>query len=732
MNQLNCAHEYSFSCLKFDFTASIVVFLVAIPLCLGIGLASGAPLISGILSGMIGGIVVGLISESPVSVSGPAAGMVTVVLAAITQLGSYDLFLLALVFAGCIQIIIGALRVGFIADYIPSNVIQGLLCSIGILIIVKQLPFLLMYTTENQQLLVLLKDIAENFSVPDMSNIAHHLNAGAFVIGAISIATLVYFDKTKHAILEQIPGSVVVVIVGTFLNESFEYIAPSLTQSSYELVNLPITQSIGDFISRLDTPNWQGLYNPSVYLYGFILAAVASLEALLNLEGVQKLDKDRRFTSRNRELVAQGIGNTLSGMVGGLPITSVIVRSSVNIDAGAKSKLSTIFHGVWILLVALFIPHWMNAIPLAALAAILIHVGFKLTHPKIYKEMYWQGSSRYIPFIVTIAAIILSNLLTGVIIGLIVGFFFILRDNAKIKLDIINEKYPSGEIKRLFLPQHMSFLRKASLVDELNSFPENSRLIIDARYTQYIDRDIMEVLDVFKKTQAPDKNIMLNMLGFKEHYELHDHIEFMNVTNYATQSSLTPNEVLDILKEGNKRFMEDKSINRQLSEDVKATSYTQHPIAIILGCIDSRVPVETIFDMGFGDVFVTRVAGNIANDDIIASIEFACNVAGAKLIVVLGHTYCGAIKAACDGNGGGHLNQLLDKIKPAIAAEVVTKEDRTSDNVAFMQNVTKNNVANTLNHIQQSSKVIRDLMQENKIGLVGATYDIKTGCVHFD
>ncbi len=732
MNQPNHATHYPLSNLKFDLVASIVVFLVAIPLCLGIGLASGAPLLSGILSGIIGGIIVGMISESPVSVSGPAAGMAAVVLAAITQLGSFNLFLLALVFAGAIQIIIGALRVGFIADYIPSNVIQGLLCSIGILIIIKQLPFVLTYTSENQHLLDLFKDISGNLNIPNMVNIAYHLNLGATVIGLVSLALLIYFDKTKNRFMKQIPGPVVVVIVGTFLNESFEFFAPLLTQTSYELVNLPVSHGISDFISKLDRPSWDGITNPNVYLYAFTLAAVASLEALLNLEGVQKLDKVQRYTSRNRELIAQGVGNTIAGLIGGLPITSVIVRSSVNIDSGARSKLSTILHGAWILLVALMIPHWMNAIPLAALAAILIYVGYKLTHPKIFREMYRQGASRYIPFVVTIIAIITTNLLTGVIIGLIVGFFFILRNNAQVKLDIIKEKYPSGETNRLILPQHMSFLRKASLVAELNSFPENSRLIIDARYTQYIDQDILEVLETFKNTQAPDKNIMLNMLGFKDHYDIHDHIEFLNVTNYLTQSSLTPEEVLAILKEGNKRFIEDKPISRQLSEDVKATSYTQHPIAIILGCIDSRVPVESIFDMGFGDVFVTRIAGNVVNDDIIASLEFACHYAGAKLIVVLGHTFCGAIKAACDNKDHGYLSHLLDKIKPAIVAESATHKDhRTIDNVEYMANVTRLNVENAVSQIQSDSAILSKMLKEKSIGLIGATYDIRTGIVHF-
>jgi carbonic anhydrase len=365
------------------------------------------------------------------------------------------------------------------------------------------------------------------------------------------------------------------------------------------------------------------------------------------------------------------------------------------------------------------------------LAAILIYVGYKLTKPVIYKEMFRQGASRFIPFIVTVVAIIATDLLTGIIVGLLTAFFFILKDNSHAQIDIINEIYPSGDTMRLVLPQHMSFLTKASLISELESIPDGSRLIIDARTTQYIDRDIMDVLDVFKTVQAPEKEISINMLGFKDYYEIHDQIEFLNVTTYYTQTVLTPEKVLEILKEGNNRFILDKPINRHIPQELKATSYTQHPIAIIVGCIDSRVPVESIFDMGFGDVFVSRVAGNVINDDILGSLEFACHSAGAKLIVVLGHTFCGAIKAACDNGGEGHVKHLLDKIRPAIEAENETKDDRTSDNAEFMMNVTKLNVENSLKEISSKSNILNRMIEKGEVGLVGATYDIRTGIVHF-
>ncbi len=725
--------SYPISDIKYDFMASIVVFLVAIPLCLGIALASGAPLYSGLIAGIIGGIVVGIISQSSISVSGPAAGMAAVVLTSISQLGSFNAFLLALFFAGIIQIIIGTIRAGFVADYIPSNVIQGLLCAIGILIIIKQLPFAFTYTSENNLLLDEFKDASQILNLQPLSNITDHINIGAVFITAISFALLIFFDNTKNATLKAIPGPIIVVILGALINEFYAYFFPLIAQYSHELVNIPINKDINSFINQLQLPSWERWTDINIYVYAFILAAVASLEALLNLEAVEKLDQNRKYCSRNRELIAQGVGNIASGIVGGLPITSVVVRSSVNIQAGSKSKISAIFHGIWILLVVCFIPHWINLIPLASLATILIYVGFKLTKPAIYKEMYAQGFAQFFPFLVTIIAIIFTNLLTGILIGLFISFFFILKNNSQIHLDILNEKHPRGEIKHIVLPQHLSFLSKASLVNELESIPSGTQLIVDARYTKYIDKDIQEVLNVFMHNQAPSKNIALNMLGFKDHYQIKHRRDFINVTTYDTQLALKPADVLEILKEGNKRFSNDQRINRSLLDEIKATSGTQHPLAIVIGCIDSRVPIETIFDMGVGDIFVARIAGNVIDDDILASIEFACHVSGAKLIVVLGHTMCGAIRAACKSDGGGgHLGALLNKIKHAVTLAKQVTKDTDMESKAFLKKVTHLNIQHSMSSIHKRSVILNKLAEEKQIELIGALYDVSSGMVDFD
>ncbi|KTC87214.1 bifunctional SulP family inorganic anion transporter/carbonic anhydrase [Legionella brunensis] len=723
---------YKHRFLKFDFIAAIVVFLVAIPLCLGIALASGAPLFSGILSGIVGGIVVGSISGSQVSVSGPAAGMAAVVLAAIAQLGDFNVFLLALVLAGILQIIVGSLRAGFVADYVPSNVVQGLLCAIGILLIIKQLPLAFTLSSDLAELKAHLLETTESLTFSPLYDLYSHVNEGATIISIISFAILIYADKAKLKWVQNIPAPIVVVIAGILINEIFIFFNSSLAQNNPHLVNIPQHDGFSDFLSQLEFPSWASWTNPKVYLYAFIIAIVASLESLLNVKAGEKLDTKRRYCSKDRELVAQGCGNMIAGLIGGIPVTSVIVRTSVNIQSGAKTKASTVLHGIFILLAVLLISNWLNKIPLSSLAVILIFTGYKLTKPSIYQGIYEQGMDRFIPFIATVISIVAFNLLSGILIGLAISLFYILKSNSQARLDIIKEIYPTGITSRLVLPQQITFLNKASLIAELDSIPKNSQLIIDARYSNYIDKEIVELLKEFKEEQAPLKQIALNLIGFQEHYDIHNYIDFINVTTYDVLATLEPYQVLSLLREGNQRFLEDTRIHRSTKIDIKYTAETQHPIAVVLGCIDSRVPVETIFDMSFGDLFCVRVAGNVVNTDVLASIEYACNVVGAKLIVVLGHTRCGAIQAACDGVQKGHITQLLDKIQPAVAAETQTKINRNSKNSEFVKHVTELNVVNTLQQIYKDSEILRHMIEQETIGIVGAIYDVTTGKVDFN
>lgn len=713
---------------KFDLVASIVVFLVAIPLCLGIALASGAPLISGIVSGVVGGIVVGCLSGSHISVSGPAAGMVAVVVAGVAQLGDFNVFLLALLFAGVLQMLLGLCRAGFIAEYIPSSVVQGLLCAIGILLIVKQLPLAFTHTANLSELKTHLLVMTEGLELDDL---LFHINSGATLISLISLCILIYFDKSRIEWIKAVPGPIVVVVFGVILNELFVLSDSLLAQTTPQLVNIPSHNSFHDLYVNLSIPQWSAWSNPKVYLYAIILTIVASLESLLNIKASEKLDRTRQHCSKDKEMFAQGVGNIFAGLLGGLPITSVIARTSVNIEMGAKTKMATILHGILILVAVLLIPKTLNKIPLSSLAMVLIYTGYKLTKPSIYKTMYRQGMERFIPFIVTMISIVALNLLTGITIGLVVSFFFILKSNSQVRMDIIKEIYPNGTISRLVLPQQTTFLNKASLVAELDSIPKKSQLIIDARYSDYIDKEIVEFIKDFKESQAPHRRISLNLIGFKDRYQIHNYIDFINVTTYDVQSVLTPAQVLNILREGNQRFLKDTCIHRSLNIDIKHTATTQHPIAVVLGCIDSRVPVETIFDMSFGDIFCIRIAGNVVNDDVLASIEYACHVIGVKLLVVLGHTRCGAIMAACDDVEQGHITQLLAKIKPAIAAEMDTNDHRNGKNEAFVNNVTTLNIANTLQHIYHESSILHLMINQEDLGMVGALYDVNTGEVTF-
>ncbi len=717
--------------LGFDLVSALIVFLVAMPLCLGIALASGAPLFSGIISGIVGGIVVGIFSSSNVSVSGPAAGMAAIVLAAIAQLGSFDFFLVALILAGIIQLLLGVMRAGFIADYIPSNVLQGLLCAVGVLLIVKQLPLAFTLSHTASALKAQLLDLSYGLSLKPLHDLSFHINSGAMILSTSSLMMLIYLDYTRLNWLKKIPGAFIVVIFGILFNEYFVLTHSYLAQNGPHLVHIPKHENFAAFYEQMDRPAWAALAEPNVYVVALILAVVSSLENLLNIKAGERLDKKRVYCSKDRELVAQGIGNLTAGFLGGIPITSVIVRTSVNIQTGAKTKMSTILHGVFILLAVMLVPHALNKIPLSSLAAILIYTGYKLTNPSIYRKIYRQGLDRFIPFIATILSILLLNLLFGILIGLLISLFFILKSNSQVRIDLIQEIYPKGMINRLVLPQQITFLNKASLIAELNAIPKKSKLIIDARDCDFIDKEIIEFIKEFKNDHAPHKQISLNLIGFKDQYKIHNYIDFINVTTYDVQSTLTPQQVLKVLKEGNNRFLNDTCIHRSLTADVKNTAHMQHPIAVVVGCIDSRVPVETVFDMTFGDLFCIRIAGNVVNDDVLASAEYACHVVGAKLIVVLGHTHCGAIQAACNGVKQGHITTLLAKIEPAIAAENTTLDQRDGHNHVFVDHIMRLNVANTMQHIYSESPVLREMIQAETIGIVGAVYDVNSGNVNF-
>lgn len=509
------------SFLKTDIQAGVVVFLVALPLCLGIALASGAPLFAGIISGVIGGIVVGLLSNSQLSVSGPAAGLTAIVLAAISSLGSYDVFLMAVVLAGAMQILLGFAKAGTISNYFPSNVIEGMLTAIGIIIILKQLPHAIGYDVDNEgDFFFIEKGTGHNtFSaIIDAINYSH---LGAIFVTLVSLSILIAFNKVAFLKnLKVVPGALIAVVAGVLMNEVFMATNSSLAISQEHLVNLPVPKSFDDFIGQFSMPNFGSIADPKVWIVALTIAAVASIETLLCIEAADKMDPLKRYTNTNTELFAQGAGNILSGMIGGIPMTSVIVRTSANINSGGRTKTAAIAHGVLLLIAVLAIPTVLNKIPLACLAAILLMIGYKLASPTVFKHMWQNGKYQMVPFIVTVVAVVFTDLLKGVGIGLVVSVFYILRANLKLAYFFKKEEYHEGEAVTIKLAQEVSFLNKAAIKQTLQHLPENSKVFIDASDTFYIDHDVLQLIKDFLTIGSKDKDIQVTLVGFKDEYEM--------------------------------------------------------------------------------------------------------------------------------------------------------------------------------------------------------------------
>ncbi|KAA9345900.1 SulP family inorganic anion transporter [Adhaeribacter soli] len=503
--------------LKKDLPAGLVVFLVALPLCLGIALASGAPALSGIITGIIGGIIVACLSGSALSVSGPAAGLTVIVLNGITDLGSFESFLVAVVIAGALQLVLGYAKAGIIGLYFPSSVIKGMLAAIGLTLILKQIPHFIGFDQEAFSEMNAAAGAQENY-LTGLLNAFTHIQEGALIIGVVSLAIILFWDNVlapKFSSLKLIPSALIAVFVAIGLNLLFRNAFPGLLLQKEHLVNLPAINSTNALMSNLRLPDFSQLMNPQVYVVAITIAIVASLETLLSIEAVDKLDPQKRITPPNRELKAQGVGNLLSGLLGGLPMTAVIVRSSANLNAGAQTRISAVFHGVLLLLSLLLLSNILNLIPLSALAAVLLVVGYKLTKPVLYKMQIKLGAQQFIPFIVTILAILFTDLLKGIGIGLVVGVFYILKANYKSPYFFKKENYLGKEVIRLKLSEHVSFLNKASIVLTLDHLPAYSHVIIDGERSEVIDYDVLEAIQEFK-TKAFQKNITLELVNIPE------------------------------------------------------------------------------------------------------------------------------------------------------------------------------------------------------------------------
>ncbi|NEN22206.1 SulP family inorganic anion transporter [Cryomorpha ignava] len=507
---MNKSFTNLFSHFRTDFMSSIVVFLVALPLCLGIALASGVPLLSGIIAGIIGGIVIGTASKSHLSVSGPAAGLVVIVLNAIEDLGSFESFLLAVMIAGVLQIILGYAKAGVIGMYFPSSVIKGMLAAIGLILILKQIPHLVGFDSDAFGEMEFFQQGGSNtFSA--LFDAFTHVQMGSLIIGFLSMGILILWSKKSIQnikALKQLPGGVVVVFLAVFVNYLFIQFAPEIAIDASHLVSLPVFSDFESFTSTMALPSFDAIGNPTLYITAITIAIVASLETLLSTEAIDRIDPEKRRTPQNAELKAQGLGNLLSGAIGGLPITAVIVRSSTNLASGAKTKLSAILHGFWLLIAVALLPTIMNLIPLAALAAILIMVGYKLTNPALYKAQFKVGRKQFIPFIVTVIAILFTDLLIGILVGMAVGVFYILRANYQVPYKYYDSTNRAGSSPEILieLSEHVSFLNKANLRNTLEHIPDNSHVILDGSKASLIDHDVLELIHDFKFT-AHEKNI---------------------------------------------------------------------------------------------------------------------------------------------------------------------------------------------------------------------------------
>lgn len=513
MNKLNVKNIVS------NFPPGLVVFLVALPLCLGIALASGAPPLSGIISGIIGGIVVGFLSNSHVSVSGPAAGLTAIIFGAIMELNSFEMFLVAGIIAGLIQLILGFIKAGSISNYFPNNVIEGMLAGIGIIIILKQMPTALGYVDGNFSSESLLDSGYYN-SGQFYQHVKESFHLGALIITVVSLAILLIWERV--AVLKKIkmlPGALVAVVVSIVLNQIFLNTGSSLAIKTEMLVSLPVISSLGDMGKLFTTPDFSGFLNPKIWTVGITIAIVASIETLLCVDAADKMDPIRRMTNTNRELKAQGLGNIISSLIGGLPMTSVVVRSSVNVNSGATSKVSAIIHGILLALAVIAIPMLLNMIPLASLSAILLLVGYKLAKPSLMIHFWHKGKSQFIPFIATTVAVVATDLLIGVALGMMISVSYILLGNMRRAYYLSEDEMADVNEVTMTLAEEVSFLNKAAIKQTLRKIHPGSKITIDASRTTYIATDVLDMIEEFANFRCREESIQLSLVGFKTSYK---------------------------------------------------------------------------------------------------------------------------------------------------------------------------------------------------------------------
>jgi carbonic anhydrase/SulP family sulfate permease len=709
---------------------------------LGVALTCHVPLYAGVVAGVVGGLLVGLLSGSHTSVSGSSPGLSALVLAQIALLGGFQPFLLALALAGLIQIALGAARAGFLAAFFPSSVIKGLLAAIGIILILKQLPHAVGYDPDPEGDMAFLQADNQN-TFTELVRALAHIDPGASIIGLVSVALLVAWDRWKRLKALPVPAPLVVVLLGVAVSRLLREFGDPWTVDSPHFVQVPVADSVAGFLDLFQGPDFSQWLNPAVYTAAFTLAAVASLETLLNLEAADKIDPLQRTSPPSRELIAQGVGNVACGLLGGLPVSSAIVRSSVNINAGARTRLATVTHGALLLGSVALAASYLNMIPLACLAAILLITGVKLASPALVRQMWAGGRDQFVPFALTVVAIVLTDLLVGVIIGLVSASGFILWSNARRPIRRVTEKHLGGELLHVVLANQVSFLNRAALTKVLDEVPSGGHILLDARDTDYIDPDVLALIRDFAEQTGPARGVMVSLVGFRSRYQLEDQTQYVDYSTRELQEAITPAQALQVLKDGHERFRAGRRLTRDLGRQVEATAAGQHPLAVVLSCIDSRTPAELIFDLGVGDVFSVRVAGNITSRKILGSIEYGCAVAGAKLVLVMGHTRCGAVgaavKLACTATtaaaatGCRHLDHVIGDIQRSIEPHACRGVEQLppDEKQALVDAVARRNVLRVVEEVLGQSATLADLVRQGRILVVGAMYDVATGGIEF-
>lgn len=724
-----------------DFLSGLVIFLVAVPLSLGVAQATGMPPASGLLAGIIGGILVGFISGSQISVTGPSPGLIVIITTQLTLLGSFEAILMATVLAGLLQILAGVFKVGFFADFIPTSVIRGVLVAFGVIFILKQIPHMLGHDADPEgEMAFWQPDRETTFS--ELFSMGSDWHIGSATIGIACFLVLIALEHRNFSKKIFLPSTLVVIVLATLASTVFAALGQPWTIEGKHLFQVPITSDWGKVWNFLQAPDLNALTNPRVYLAAALIAAIASLESLVSLKAIDQLDTQGRRSPANRELVAQGFGNLLCGLIGGLPLTCLVVHSAVNVQANGRTKRATILHGCFFLLSVVFFPYILNRIPLSCLAAILMFVGYQIARPATFTRAWQAGPYQFAPFIITVLAILFTDLLPGILIGLGVSVAFILHSNLRRPLTRTVEKHLGGDVFVIELANQVSFLNRAVLEETLQTAPQGTNILIDASNSEYIDPDIMNMIREFKDLTAPKHGVTVSLKGFREKYHLEDEINYVDYSTRELQSQMTPSQVLQVLKDGNQRFISGKRLSRDLGRQMSATSAGQHPLAVVLSCIDSRTPSELILDLGLGDIFNIRVAGNVVGPKVLASIEYGTAVAGAKLIVVMGHTKCGAVTASVNllastnvaaDTGCEHIEAIVDRVRECIDIREWEShrhlEGEPKQNYA--DKVARQNVVRHVRLIVDSSSTIRRLLEEGKVAVVGAMYDISSGKMEF-